>query len=207
MTSDQQEFVKKRKEAAASMSNLKMVPTNSVGPIAGPCGRNGIGNETDHATRGSGGGTTIESRAILRKTASESNLLKMKPGRRGLGGGNERGGPYSRLMSGGPNPNLGNTSREPSIPETFAISMVNQQPTGNDSLQGSPSSIHSNSSLSSVPGGVGNATMSGGGGGHSSSTRPPLARDLSLTSTAENFTGSSAPTSPKVVRNDSMTIY
>ena len=67
-----QEFVlqKKRKEAAASMGNLKLVPT--AVPPAQP---------------------------ILRKTASESNLLKMKSPR--LRGGGAHGGahgaaPYSR---------------------------------------------------------------------------------------------------------------
>ena len=55
-----QEFVlqKKRKEAAVgSMSNLKMATTTQTAPSTPP-------------------------HALLRKTASESNLLKMKPGKR-----------------------------------------------------------------------------------------------------------------------------
>jgi len=76
-----QEFVlqKKRKEAAASMSNLvKMVPTATAPP----------------------------STPILRKTASESNLLKMKTGRRGHGGA-AAATPYQR----------GHQQKCPAIPE------------------------------------------------------------------------------------------
>ena len=83
-----QEFVlqKKRKEAAASaasMGNLKLVPT-AVPP----------------------------SQPILRKTASESNLLKMKSPRLRAGGGAHGAGPYSR------------GSHPPSIPETSAVGNV-----------------------------------------------------------------------------------
>ena len=65
------EFVlqKKRKEAAVSMSNLKMVPT--APPPTHP-------------------------HALLRKTASESNLLKMKPGKRSTAHGTSS--PYQRAM-------------------------------------------------------------------------------------------------------------
>ena len=64
-----QEFVlqKKRKEAAVgSMSNLKMATATHTAPSTPP-------------------------HALLRKTASESNLLKMKPGKRSWPGG---GAPY-----------------------------------------------------------------------------------------------------------------
>ena len=195
-----QEFVKKnlkRKEAASSMSNLKLVP-NSVGFS----GRNGNGNVVESSQNVSGvasSGTGSPHGAILRKTASESNLLKMKPGKRSIGGA-ERGVPYSRLMSSGANPSLGTTGREPSIPEASAISIVNQSAgTGNDSLQGSPGSTHSASSFCSIPGGMNiPGTRSQPNSVTPGATRPPLARDLSLTSTAENYTGSSAPNSPKV---------
>jgi hypothetical protein len=69
-----QEFVlqKKRKEAAVgSMSNLKMVTTTQTAPSTPP-------------------------HALLRKTASESNLLKMKPGKRNWQGG---GTPYQRAAN------------------------------------------------------------------------------------------------------------
>ena len=194
-----QEFVKKRKTAAASLSNLKLVPAtpNSVCLI----GNNGNSNEVYNSQNSSNvaaGGVAPSHGAILRKTASESNLLKMKHGKRSLSGV-ERGGPYSRLMSSsGANPSLGTSGREPSIPETSAISIVNQSTgTDHDSLQGSPSSNHSASSLCSMPGGIlgivnkSNSMVPG-------TTRPPLVRDLSLTSTAEQYTGSSAPSSPKV---------
>ena len=199
-----QEFVKKRKEAAASMSNLKLVPAtpNSISSI----GRNDNSNDTDNGQNSSNiasTGVAPSHGALLRKTASESNLLKMKHGKRSLRMSEERGGPYSRLISsGGANPILGISGREPSIPETSAISIINQPAaTDHDSLQGSPSSNHSASSLSSMPGGTGIPIL----GTKSSSvnpgtTRPPLIRDLSLTSAAEQFTGSSAPNSPKVTR-------
>lgn len=63
------EFVlqKKRKEAAVSMSNLKIVPTANPPP---------------------------PHHALLRKTASESNLLKMKPGKRTSAHGTSS--PYQR---------------------------------------------------------------------------------------------------------------
>ena len=59
---------KKRQEAAVSMSNLKMVP--QAPPPTHP-------------------------HALLRKTASESNLLKMKPGKRSSAHGTSS--PYQRL--------------------------------------------------------------------------------------------------------------
>ena len=67
------EFVlkKKRQEASAvSMSNLKMVPT--APPPTHP-------------------------HALLRKTASESNLLKMKPGKRSTAHGHGTSSPYQRM--------------------------------------------------------------------------------------------------------------
>ena len=77
-----QEFVlqKKRKEAAVSMSNLKMVPTANHAP---------------------------PHHALLRKTASESNLLKMKPGKRG-GAAHGISSPYQRG---------GGMYHQPAIPE------------------------------------------------------------------------------------------
>ena len=200
-----QEFVKKRKEAAASMSNLKLVPAtpNNLNSL-GKCENS---NEIDQGQNSSNvptSGSPISGHsAMLRKTASESNLLKMKHGKRSLRMSEERGGPYSRLISSGAaNPSLGMSGREPSIPETSAISIINQSTAADhDSLQGSPSSNHSASSLSSMPGGTGIPIL----GTKSNSvnpgtTRPPLIRDLSLTSAAEQFTGSSAPNSPKVTK-------
>ena len=193
--------MKKRKEAAASMSNLKLVPAtpNSISSM----GRNDNSIEADNGqnlNNAASVGVAPSHGAMLRKTASESNLLKMKHGKRSLRMSEERSGPYSRLISGGANPSLGISGREPSIPETSAISIVNQPAaTDHDSLQGSPCSNHSASSLCSMPGGTAMSLM----GAKSSSvtpgtTRPPLIRDLSLTSAAEHFTGSSAPNSPKV---------
>ena len=69
-----QEFVlqKKRKEAAVgSMSNLKMSTTTQTAPSTPP-------------------------HALLRKTASESNLLKMKPGKRNWQGSST---PYQRAAA------------------------------------------------------------------------------------------------------------
>ena len=77
-----QEFVlqKKRKEAGAvSMSNLKMVPTANPAP---------------------------PHHALLRKTASESNLLKMKHGKRSAPHG--IGTPYQRASG---------MHHQPAIPE------------------------------------------------------------------------------------------
>ena len=199
-----QEFVKKRKEAAASMSNLKLVPAtpNNINSM-GKCENS---NEIDPGQNSSNVPTSVASTAhcaMLRKTASESNLLKMKHGKRSLRMSEERGGPYSRLISSGAaNPSLGMSGREPSIPETSAISIINQSTAADhDSLHGSPSSNHSASSLSSMPGGTGIPIL----GTKSNSvnpgtTRPPLVRDLSLTSAAEQFIGSSAPNSPKVTK-------
>ena len=201
-----QDFLKSRKEAAASMSNLKLVPStpNSIFSI----GRNETNSaepENDQISSNKAArGASASHGAMLRKTASESNLLKMKHGKRSLRMSDDRGGPYSRLMSsGGANPSLGISGREPSIPETSAISIVNQSAaTDHDSLQGSPCSNHSASSLCSMPGGSGipmigtkpNSMTPG-------TTRPPLVRDLSLTSAAaEHYTGS-APSSPKVMHD------
>ena len=197
-----QEFVKKRKEAAASMSNLKLVPAtpSSISSM----GRNGNSTETDNGQNSNNvasTGVAPSHGAMLRKTASESNLLKMKHGKRSLRMSEERSGPYSRLISsGGANPSLGISGREPSIPESSPLSIVNQPAaTDHDSLQGSPCSNHSASSLCSMPGSNAIPIM----GAKSSSvtpgtTRPPLIRDLSLTSAAEHYIGSSAPNSPKV---------
>ena len=202
-----QEFVKKRKEAAASMSNLKLVPAtpNNMNSM-GRCENSNENEPGQNSSNVPTSGITTSHGAMLRKTASESNLLKMKHGKRSLRMSEERGGPYSRLISSGvANPSLGISGREPSIPETTAISIINQSTAtaDHDSLHGSPSSNHSACSLSSMPGGTGIPII----GTKSNSvnpgtTRPPLVRDLSLTSAAEQFIGSSAPNSPKVLKHN-----
>ena len=171
-----QEFVlqKKRKEAAASMNNLKMVPAMSTSGSQV--------NGTAPGPHGHPSSSTSPLGAILRKTASESNLLKMKMKPKRVGGDSGmRAGPYQR---GSGNPSLHMAGREPSIPETQAISIVGNQ-NSSDSLQGSPCSNHSSSSFGSAAG-------VGGGG---STTRPQLVRDLSLTN--PGITTNSTPTSPK----------
>ena len=177
-----QEFVlqKKRKEAAASMSNLKMVP--GIGQTMNGTTR-GSGSPVGSSTSPLGQASSSSSGAILRKTASESNLLKMKvkTGKRSLGGfdgtSGARVGPYHR-GSGAGNPALHSVGREPSIPETKAISIVGSTAAANSGvespLQGSPGSNHSASSIGSNPG---------------TAPMPQLVRDLSL--------NSSTPSSPK----------
>lgn len=101
-----QEFVlqKKRKEAAASMGNLKLVPASPV----------------------------IPPQPILRKTASESNLLKIKKG------------PGSKRFSGAPYPVVSSASRHPVIPETCEGDHVVLSKSQNNSPPielGSPSSV------------------------------------------------------------------
>ena len=200
-----QDFLK-RKEAAASMSNLKMVPATPI--TTQFTGRSGSQNEGDIGGQNptnvaSSGASSSSHGAILRKTASESNLLKMKHGKRSLRMSEERNGPYSRLMAvggGGANPLLGVSGREPSIPETSAITIATPSAVNDhDSLQGSPGSNHSASSLCSMPGGSGIPIFSTKS--NQCTTRPPLVRDLSLTSAAEQYTGSSAPSSPKVIHS------
>ena len=195
-----QDFLK-RKEAAASMSNLKMVPaTPNTTQFTGRSDSQNEGEIGQNPTNVASSGASSSHGAILRKTASESNLLKMKHGKRSLRMSEERNGPYSRLMAGGggANPLLGVSGREPSIPETSAITIATPSAvTDHDSLQGSPGSNHSASSLCSMPGGSGIPIFSTKS--NQCTTRPPLVRDLSLTSAAEQYTGSSAPNSPKVI--------
>ena len=204
-----QDFLK-RKEAAASMSNLKMVPaTPNTTQFTGRSDSQNEGEIGQNPTNVASSGVSSSHGAILRKTASESNLLKMKHGKRSLRMSEERNGPYSRLMAGGggANPLLGVSGREPSIPETSAITIATPSAvTDHDSLQGSPGSNHSASSLCSMPGGSGIPIFSTKS--NQCTTRPPLVRDLSLTSAAEQYTGSSAPNSPKVLNSlDTVFIY
>ena len=205
-----QDFLK-RKEAAASMSNLKMVPaTPNTTQFTGRSDSQNEGEIGQNPTNVASSGASSSHGAILRKTASESNLLKMKHGKRSLRMSEERNGPYSRLMAGGggANPLLGVSGREPSIPETSAITIATPSAvTDHDSLQGSPGSNHSASSLCSMPGGSGIPIFSTKSS-NQCTTRPPLVRDLSLTSAAEQYTGSSAPNSPKVINSlDTVFIY
>ena len=149
---------KKRKEAAASMNNLKLVPAMGVASSGG-----GGGGGSGYSSSGSGvngapplaaagGGTAAGGTASvvqLRKTASESNLLKMKMKPKRVGMAKEAVGPYQR-GGGGTSNNQPLHSREPSIPETQAVSIVNvNSATNSDSLQGSPCSNHSTSSFGS----------------------------------------------------------
>lgn len=140
-----QEFVlqKKRKEAAVSMSNLKMVPT--AGPVA-------------------------PNHAILRKTASESNLLKMKPGKRNATAGCSS--PYQRTSG---------IYHQPAIPEDNAVQ--------GGSLQDSPVGSAESSASSS---------LSTAAGVPSGATRP-LDLGVSLVRQQQGGQGGSAPTSPKTI--------
>lgn len=143
---------KKRKEAAASMNNLKLVPSVTSGGGGGySTGGAGVGVNgaagVPGPLSGAAGAAAAANATILRKTASESNLLKMKMKKKM---GAKEVGPYQRAGPGGnANPNLHAAGREPSIPETQAVSIVNNS-ANSDSLQGSPCSNHSTSSFGSA---------------------------------------------------------
>lgn len=235
-----QEFVKKRL-GTASMTNLKMPSSSnpsgtcgggtgktifSAGQRGGDSGSSSVAShvgsdpsgQQNQAAASSGGGSLAPNNngAILRKTASESNLLKMKTSKRGsaegsfggFGGGGgcgPRTGPYhhSACRHGWGAPSL--NSREPSIPETQEVAEIAMagaaETVAASPLQGSPSSVRSSTTAASS---FGSTAAAASTTPPQKQRRPALSRDSSL---AEGYAGglgmvaggSSGPASPKAL--------